>query len=104
MGVKVIVELIRRHKIVIFSKTTCPQSIVMKKLLEEIGEKYKTVEIDQMKEGPDIEEALGGMTGTYQFPKLFVRGKCVGDCSTVLEKHKKGDLKKLLSEKEPYEQ
>ena len=40
-------NLLATEKVVIFSKTTCPWCVKVKKLFDELNEKYTVVELDQ---------------------------------------------------------
>ena len=50
-------------KVVIFSKTTCPFCRKTKDLFDGLGTSYTAVEIDQMDDGPAIQDALLGASG-----------------------------------------
>lgn len=53
-------------------------------------------ELDNMKNGPDIQAALLEMTGQRTVPNVFIKGKHVGGNDKVQEANKSGKLKVLL--------
>ena len=59
------VELqVKENKVVLFSKTYCSNCKKVKEALSSIGVKdYAVVELDQRKDGDEIQEILKGITG-----------------------------------------
>ena len=49
-------------------------------------------------EDPELREALKQFSNWPTFPQLYVNGELVGGCDIVLDMHRSGELKKLLSE------
>ena len=56
-------DQIKSHKIVVFSRTTCPYCMKAKAALKEVGADYIVVEVDTREDGAAIQEALGRLTG-----------------------------------------
>src|ERR671912_598690 len=49
-------------------------------------------------EDPELREALKKFSNWPTYPQLYVKGELVGGCDIVLDMHRSGELKKLLSE------
>jgi monothiol glutaredoxin len=49
-------------------------------------------------EDPELREALKKFSNWPTYPQLYVKGELVGGCDIVLEMHRSGELKQLLSE------
>uniref|UniRef100_A0A8C9WHA2 Glutaredoxin-2, mitochondrial n=1 Tax=Scleropages formosus TaxID=113540 RepID=A0A8C9WHA2_SCLFO len=86
-------DVISNNCVVIFSKTTCPYCKMAKNVFNEIGAKYKVIELDQHRDGRMLQEALAQMTGARTVPRVFVNGNCIGGGSDTKELHNQGKLK-----------
>ena len=49
-------------------------------------------------EDPELREALKKFSNWPTYPQLYVKGELVGGCDIVLDMHRNGELRKLLSE------
>jgi monothiol glutaredoxin len=49
-------------------------------------------------EDAELREALKKFSNWPTYPQLYVKGELVGGCDIVLDMHRSGELKKLLSE------
>ena len=49
-------------------------------------------------EDPELRDALKKFSNWPTYPQLYVKGELVGGCDIVLDMHRSGELKKLLSE------
>ena len=49
-------------------------------------------------EDPELRDALKKFSNWPTYPQLYVKGELVGGCDIVLDMHRNGELKKLLSE------
>jgi monothiol glutaredoxin len=49
-------------------------------------------------EDPELRDALKKFSNWPTYPQLYVGGELVGGCDIVLDMHRSGELKKLLSE------
>ena len=49
-------------------------------------------------EDPELRDALKQFSNWPTYPQLYVNGELVGGCDIVLDLHKSGELKKLLTE------
>uniref|UniRef100_A0A8C9TDP1 Glutaredoxin-2, mitochondrial n=1 Tax=Scleropages formosus TaxID=113540 RepID=A0A8C9TDP1_SCLFO len=91
-------DVISNNCVVIFSKTTCPYCKMAKNVFNEIGAKYKVIELDQHRDGRMLQEALAQMTGARTVPRVFVNGNCIGGGSDTKELHNQGKLVPLIEQ------
>ncbi|XP_051867046.1 glutaredoxin 2 isoform X2 [Pristis pectinata] len=82
--------------VVLFSKTFCPYCKKTKILFQELGVKYKAIELDLHKDGSTIQNVLEELTGARTVPRVFVNGKCIGGASDTFSLHSKGKLMPLV--------
>ncbi|KAL7672355.1 hypothetical protein ACOME3_007248 [Neoechinorhynchus agilis] len=79
-------DLINRHKIVLFSKSYCPFSLLAKNILKHL--QFKNVEIvdyDQFKQWKDIQDYLVNIyDSNLPAPRVFLNGKCIGGGVEIL--------------------
>ncbi|KAI5407109.1 Glutaredoxin-C1, variant 2 [Lathyrus oleraceus] len=83
-------ELAASSPVFVFSKTYCGYCKRVKDLLKQIGATYKVLELDT--------ETLAEWTGQRTVPNVFIGGKHIGGCDSVLEKHRAGQLVPLLTD------
>ncbi|XAR51887.1 Thioredoxin-disulfide reductase [Bertholletia excelsa] len=91
-------EIAASNPVVVFSKTTCPFCVRVKKLLTELGAAYKAIELDSESDGREIQAALAEWTGQRTVPNVFIGGNHIGGCDTTTAMHKEGKLIPLLTE------
>ncbi|CAH01104.1 dithiol glutaredoxin GRX1 [Kluyveromyces lactis] len=93
--------LINSSKIFVASKTYCPYcQATLKTLFEEkkVDKKLATVlQLNQLEDGSDIQDALAEITGQKTVPNIFINGKHIGGNSDLQELNNSGDLDKLLA-------
>ena len=88
---------IDKNKVVIFSKSYCPHCTKTKDLFKNLKVDGTVIyELDDMKNGADIQAALLDMTGQRTVPNVFIKGKHVGGNDNVQAANKSGKLKELL--------
>ncbi|KAJ1647545.1 hypothetical protein J3B02_003118 [Coemansia erecta] len=96
-------KLIKRHRVMVFSKTYCPYSRHAKQLLSQYrdgrGLDYTVLEADLEPDPAAIKAALGAVSGHLTFPNIFVDGKSLGGSDDLASMHKSGELAQLLREK-----
>jgi len=90
-------NLIDSNKIVIFSKVTCPWCDKVKELFKSIGEKFVSVNLDEMDNGPQVQAHLKEKTGQSTVPNVFIRGAHVGRFDKTAQAQRDGSLAKLLN-------
>ncbi|KAF7995627.1 hypothetical protein HCN44_006734 [Aphidius gifuensis] len=89
-------KIIARNTVAIFSKSYCPYCKMAKQIFDQLNQPYKVIELDERKDGYEILDYLGEMTGVKSVPRVFIKGACIGggsDCKTLLEN---GELQKKL--------
>uniref|UniRef100_A0AAV1UC74 Glutaredoxin domain-containing protein n=1 Tax=Peronospora matthiolae TaxID=2874970 RepID=A0AAV1UC74_9STRA len=84
--------------VVVYSKTYCPYCTKTKTLLTQLGVKFEVVELDQVSEGSEQQNALEQITGQSTVPNVFVGGQSIGGNSDVQKLHKDGKLEPLLKQ------
>lgn len=98
MAVSKVKEIVKSTPVVVFSKTYCGYCTRVKNLLSQLGAAYKVHELDQEKDGDDMQIALAEWTGQRTVPNVFIAGKHIGGCDNVTAKHERGELVPLLME------
>lgn len=91
-------ELASSAPVVVFSKTYCGYCNRVKQLLTQVGATYKVVELDEISDGSQLQSALAHWTGRGTVPNVFIGGKNIGGCDTVVEKHQRNELLPLLQD------
>ncbi|KAL5544169.1 hypothetical protein UlMin_007953 [Ulmus minor] len=91
-------QIVSSNPVVVFSKTYCGYCKRVKDLLTQVGATYKVIELNEESDGDDIQAALAEWTGQTTVPNVFIGGKHIGGCDSVLEKHKANQLVPLLTE------
>ncbi|KAJ1353316.1 hypothetical protein KIN20_009921 [Parelaphostrongylus tenuis] len=92
-----IISDIHTHKVVMYSKTYCPYSKKLKKILALYSIKdLKIVELDKEKEMETMQTVLKSITGRSTVPQLFIAGVFVGGHDETRAIEDRGDLRKLL--------
>lgn len=84
-------------RVLLFSKSYCGHCRATKALFERLGEAFEAVELDQLKEGADLQSALANLTGQSTVPNTFVRGEHLGGNQAVQAAHASGRLASLLA-------
>lgn len=80
----------------VFSKSYCPYCKATKSLLSEMGVKPYIIELDQVDDGADIQDALEDMTHQRSVPNIFIGQKHIGGNSEL--QGKKKELPQLLKD------
>ncbi|KAI3970475.1 hypothetical protein MKX01_024122 [Papaver californicum] len=91
-------EIVSSNPVVVFSKTSCPYCIQVKKLLSELGATFKAVELDRESDGGETQSALAQWTGQRTVPNVFIGGNHIGGCDSTTGMHKARKLVPLLTE------
>ncbi|CAF0795931.1 unnamed protein product [Rotaria sordida] len=98
-------QLIKDHKVMVFSKTSLiffllykgPYCTKAKKILGKYKIKdYKVIELDKMKNGDDYQDELGRITDADTVPRVFIDGECIGGGDDTERLEKQGELEKKL--------
>ncbi|AES71494.1 putative thioredoxin-disulfide reductase [Medicago truncatula] len=91
-------EIAASSPVFVFSKTYCGYCNRVKDLLKQLGAAHKVIELDTESDGGEIQAALAEWTGQRTVPNVFIGGKHIGGCDSVLEKHRTGQLVPLLND------
>jgi len=89
---EVVEQGIRDNKVIVFSKTTCPFCTKIKNLFDSLGFKYEALELDQLANGPAIQQALHEKSGQKTVPNVFINGEHIGGCDDTLKLHASNEL------------
>jgi len=76
-------KIIEENAVVVFSKSYCPYCRASKELLSELGAKFYAIELDQIDDGTQIQDALAALTGQRTVPNIFIHRKHVGGNSDL---------------------
>ncbi|XP_059170661.1 uncharacterized protein LOC131952144 isoform X2 [Physella acuta] len=90
---------VKNNRIVVFSKSHCPHCDDSKTLLNNMGVNYTAIELDQIKDGSQVQNVLGAITDARTVPRIFIDGQCVGGNSDLKTLNKTGQLKQLLRDR-----
>ena len=98
MALTKVKNIVNSNPVVVFSKTYCGYCKRVKQLLTQLGAAFKVIELDEGIDVGEMQAALAQWTGQTTVPSVFIGGKHVGGCDSVLEKHNAGQLVPLLTE------
>ncbi|XP_022993775.1 glutaredoxin isoform X2 [Cucurbita maxima] len=73
-------QIVASNPVAVFSKTSCPYCVQVKRLLTGLGANFKAVELDTESDGSEIQAALAQWTGQRTVPNVFIGGKHIGGC------------------------
>ncbi|KAL8097750.1 glutaredoxin-like [Apium graveolens] len=91
-------DLVSSNGVVVFSKTYCPYCTSVKKLFNDLGVTYKTIELDVESDGSEIQSALAEWTKQRTVPNVFIGGEHIGGCDSTFALRKSGKLVPMLTE------
>ncbi|KAL1933473.1 hypothetical protein VTP01DRAFT_7563 [Rhizomucor pusillus] len=91
-------KLINENKIVVFSKSYCPYCRRAKQLLQQLGEKFYVIELDEVDNGAAIQDYLAKKTGQRTVPNIFIKQQHVGGCDDLFTANSNGKLQQLLAD------
>ncbi|CAN8273009.1 unnamed protein product [Cochlearia groenlandica] len=91
-------EIVSSNTVVVFSKTFCPYCDRVKELLQKLGAKFLSIELDKESDGSKVQTALAEWTGQRTVPNVFIGGKHIGGCDATMKLHKDGKLVPMLTE------
>ncbi|THV82350.1 hypothetical protein D6D27_08408, partial [Aureobasidium pullulans] len=89
-------NIIDQNGVAVFSKSYCPYCKATKELLSKSGAKFYALELDQIDDGADIQNALAEMTSQRSVPNIFINKEHIGGNSDI-QALKKDDLKSKLT-------
>ncbi|KAI4267729.1 MAG: hypothetical protein LQ337_008211 [Flavoplaca oasis] len=89
-------NIIDENAVAVFSKSYCPYCKASKSLLSELGAKFFVIEMDQVDDGADLQNALEELSGQRSVPNIYISQKHIGGNSDL--QGKKSELPGLLKE------
>ncbi|KAJ2135505.1 hypothetical protein IW136_004251 [Coemansia sp. RSA 678] len=96
-------QLIKRNRVMVFSKTFCPYSRNTKQLLSQYrkdrGLEYEVLEADLESDPIEVKEVLGKISAHFTFPNIFIDGQSIGGNDELRELHTSGELVALFGDK-----
>ncbi|KAI4117885.1 MAG: hypothetical protein LQ338_007483 [Usnochroma carphineum] len=87
-------SIIDDNAVAVFSKSYCPYCRASKTLLSEKGAKFYVIELDQVDDGADLQNALEEISGQRTVPNIYIDKKHIGGNSEL--QAKKDELPSLL--------
>lgn len=93
-------NLIAKHKLLVFSKTTCGFCASVKSKLASIGVTPTIVELNEVSDGVDMQAELHALTGQRTVPSVFVGGQHIGGCDATVKLIDDGSFQMLLKNAE----
>ncbi|KAK6623553.1 hypothetical protein RUM43_009405 [Polyplax serrata] len=90
--------LVKSDKVVIFSKSGCPQSQTAKSIFDDIKQKYTAIELDRREDGALLQTHLAMVTGSPLMPRIYIIGKCIGGTCELCELYRNGGLLRMLNQ------
>ncbi len=96
MSKEFVEQVVKKHNVVIFSKTYCPFCMKAKRILNTVFPKVKSIELDEVENGSRIQKYLGDLTGASTVPRVFINQQFVGGCDIVTKLYKSGELQNMI--------
>ncbi|XP_073838550.1 uncharacterized protein isoform X2 [Musca autumnalis] len=90
-------NVLKEHKVVIFSKSSCPYCSMAKEQFKKLSVPFHVIELDQRQDCNEIQDVLGQMTGQRTVPRCFIDGKFIGGGTDVKKMYETGALQKYFS-------
>ncbi|KAI5458494.1 thioredoxin-like protein [Mariannaea sp. PMI_226] len=91
-------QLINDNAVVVFSKSYCPYCKATKSTLSSLDADFVVLELDQIADGSDIQDALEAISGQRTVPNVYINKQHIGGNSDVQALVKSGELKAKLIE------
>ena len=88
---------ISSNKVMVFSKSYCPHCNYTKQLLENKGVEFGLVELDNLQNGDQVQNALRIKTGQRTVPNIFINGDHIGGNSDIQTLNQNGGLDQKLA-------
>lgn len=89
-------NLIDSNSIFVASKSYCPYCKETLSTLEDLKVQPYVLQLNQIGDGSEIQDALAEITGQSTVPNIFIDGKHIGGNSDLQSLKRSGQLKKLL--------
>lgn len=98
-SMNIVQDLIKSHKVVVFSKSYCPYCTKAKNVLEKYNlpdGDYYVWEIENEPNCAELQQALKSITGASSVPRVFINGNFIGGGDDTVRLDKSGELANLL--------
>lgn len=89
-------EYVDKHKVMIFTKTTCGFCRKIKELFKSINVEFFELPLDKEEKGQEMQDTLHEMTGQKTVPNVFIGGQHIGGCDNTLQLHSDGKLLQMI--------
>ena len=89
---------IQANKIMMYSKSYCPHCNTAKQTLQSKGYAFTAIELDQIGNGGDIQNALAEKTGQRTVPNIFINGEHLGGNSDLQTANSNGTLDSKMAQ------
>jgi len=89
-------SLIESNSIFVASKSYCPYCRETLSTLDGLNVKPYVLQLNEINDGSEIQDALAEITGQSTVPNIFIDGKHIGGNSDLQSLKRSGELKKLL--------
>lgn len=93
-----ILNEIGSHKVLMYSKSYCPFCNNAKKLFKLLEVSPHFIELDLVKDGGEISEALEKMTKQRTVPNIFIAGTQIGGYNDLIDGLSKNKVQDLLNQ------
>ncbi|KAJ1978389.1 Glutaredoxin [Dimargaris cristalligena] len=89
-------QLIAANQVMVFSKSYCPYCKRAKDALKQVRAHFQVVELDQVPDGQDMQDALLAKTKQRTVPNIFVEQKHLGGCDDLLAAIASNELQNII--------
>nr|ABY58974.1 glutaredoxin [Taiwanofungus camphoratus] len=89
-------KIIDENGVAVFSKSYCPYCRATMQLLNDLGAKYYTIELDEVDDGSDIQAALKEINGQTSVPNIYIKQQHIGGNSDL--QARRSELPELLKD------
>ncbi|XP_063397823.1 thioredoxin reductase 1, cytoplasmic-like [Mytilus trossulus] len=91
-------EYISKNKVMMFSKTTCPFCKKIKDLFKNLNVEYQVLELDQISNGSELQNALLEVSGQKTVPNIYINSKHLGGCDDTLKAQAENRLLPMIND------
>ncbi|XP_078597168.1 thioredoxin reductase 1, cytoplasmic-like [Branchiostoma floridae x Branchiostoma japonicum] len=91
-------KYIADNKVMVFSKSYCPFCKKIKDLFNSLSVTFTALELDQIENGGDLQNALHEVSGQKTVPNVYIKQEHIGGCDDTLKLHSDQKLLPMVSE------
>jgi len=96
---ELIEDYISQNKVMVFSKTTCPFCGQIKDMLNGEGIEFTALELNEIPNGAEIQQALLEKSGQRTVPNVYINGEHIGGCDDTMKLQSEGKLHTTVNAK-----